>query len=68
MFAFEPLHLMRMRKKGQNGQMALKLDMSKVYDKVESPSTFSYVEFFLFVLSLLIWFGINEMVLSLKVQ
>ena len=33
--------------------------MNKAYDKVESPKTFSYVDFFFF-LSLFIWFGIRN--------
>ncbi|XP_042974742.1 uncharacterized protein LOC122306380 [Carya illinoinensis] len=35
MVAYELLHSMRKRKKGKVGSMALKLDMSKAYDRVE---------------------------------
>lgn len=33
--AFELLHKMRYKRKGKKGQMAVKLDISKVYDRVE---------------------------------
>ena len=33
--AFETLHHMKMKKTGKIGHMALKLDMSKVYDRLE---------------------------------
>ena len=33
--AFEFMHLMSLKRKGRRGQMALKLDMSKAYDRVE---------------------------------
>ena len=33
--AFELLHKMRNKRKGKKGQMAVKLDISKVYDRVE---------------------------------
>ena len=33
--AFETMHYINGRKKGKNALMALKLDMSKVYDRVE---------------------------------
>ena len=33
--AYETLHTMHGRKKGKKGSMALKLDISKVYDRVE---------------------------------
>ena len=33
--AFESLHHMRRKKRGKNGCMAMKLDMSKAYDRVE---------------------------------
>ena len=33
--AFETLHHMKMKKTGKVGHMALKLDMSKAYDKLE---------------------------------
>ena len=33
--AFETLHHMKMKKTGKNGFMAMKLDMSKAYDRVE---------------------------------
>ena len=33
--AFETLHHMKMKKSGKMGYMALKLDMSKVYDRLE---------------------------------
>ena len=33
--AFEMLHCMRSRRKGKTGHMAVKLDISKAYDRVE---------------------------------
>ena len=33
--AFETLHHMKTKKRGKEGYMAMKLDMSKAYDKVE---------------------------------
>ena len=33
--AYETLHTMHARKKGKTGSLALKLDVSKVYDRVE---------------------------------
>ena len=33
--AFEVLHRMRNKRRGKKGQMAIKLDISKVYDRVE---------------------------------
>ena len=33
--AYEALHSMHARKKGQKGSLALKLDVSKAYDRVE---------------------------------
>ena len=33
--AFEMLHHMRSRRKGKTGHMAVKLDISKAYDRVE---------------------------------
>ena len=33
--AFELLHKMRNKRKGKRGQMAVKLDFSKAYDRVE---------------------------------
>ena len=33
--AYETLHAMHIRKKGKNGALALKLDVSKAYDSVE---------------------------------
>ena len=33
--AYEALHMMHGRKKGKNGTLAMKLDISKVYDRVE---------------------------------
>ena len=33
--AFEVLHKMRNRRKGKRGQMAVKLDISKAYDRME---------------------------------
>ena len=35
--AYETIHTMHVRKKGKKGSMALKLDISKVYDRVEWP-------------------------------
>ena len=35
--AYETLHTMHSRKKGQTGSLALKLDVSKAYDRVERP-------------------------------
>lgn len=35
MVAHELLHTMRQQKKGKEGKMAVKLDMSKAYDRVE---------------------------------
>ncbi|XP_042983268.1 uncharacterized protein LOC122312670 [Carya illinoinensis] len=35
MVAFEVLHTMKVRKKGKVGNMAIKLDMSKAYDRIE---------------------------------
>lgn len=35
LIALEFFHLMKKKKKGKKGVMALKLDMSKVYDKIE---------------------------------
>lgn len=33
--AYEALHTMKTRKKGQKGNMAIELDISKAYNKVE---------------------------------
>ena len=33
--AYETLHAMHIRKKGKKGALALKLDVSKAYDRVE---------------------------------
>ena len=33
--AFEILHMMRNKRTGKKGQMAIKLDISKAYDRVE---------------------------------
>ena len=33
--AFEIMHSMSLKRKGKRGQMALKLDLSKAYDRVE---------------------------------
>ena len=35
--AYETLHTMHSQKKGKKGSLALKLDISKVYDRVEWP-------------------------------
>ena len=35
--AYETIHTMHVRKKGKKGSMALKLDISKVHDRVEWP-------------------------------
>ena len=35
--AYETIHTMHVRKKGKKGSMALKLDISKAYDRVEWP-------------------------------
>ncbi|XP_042964797.1 uncharacterized protein LOC122299028 [Carya illinoinensis] len=35
MVAYEILHTMKVRKKGKKGSMAIKLDMSKAYDRIE---------------------------------
>ena len=35
--AYETIHTMLVRKKGKKGTMALKLDISKAYDRVEWP-------------------------------
>ena len=37
LIAYETLHTMHCRKKGKKGYMALKLDVSKAYDRVEWP-------------------------------
>ncbi|XP_040994374.1 uncharacterized protein LOC121240922 [Juglans microcarpa x Juglans regia] len=37
MIAYEVLHTMKVGKKGKKGNMAIKLDMSKVYDRIEWP-------------------------------
>lgn len=35
MVAYEVLHTMKVRKKDRLGNMAIKLDMSKAYDRIE---------------------------------
>ena len=35
LLAYETLHAMHIRKKGKKGALALKLDVSKAYDRVE---------------------------------
>ena len=37
LLAYETLHTMHCKKKGKKGYMALKLDVSKVYDRMEWP-------------------------------
>lgn len=37
LLAYETLHAMHSRKKGKKGSLALKLDVSKAYDRVEWP-------------------------------
>ena len=37
LLAYETLHTMHYKKKGKKGYMALKLDVSKAYDRMEWP-------------------------------
>ena len=48
--AFETLHHLKTKKIGKNGFMAMKLDMSKAYDRVE----------WRFLMNIMEWMGFHE--------
>lgn len=58
MVAYEMLHSVKIRQKGKMGSMTIKLDMSKVYDRVECT----------FLEAMLIWLGFGEKISSLVMR
>ena len=63
MFAFEPLHLMSMRKKGRNGQMALKLDIRGAWQSwVALNFQLCWIFFVCSVTAYLVWNQWNSIV------